>query len=173
MTGEIPPSLDALCSRLHNTLNQPVQPGTRGVSGIRCLSTRNRLLLGIIWMRRYPIESALAYMFGIDVSVACRILHEVIPILHQYLVPRFIRWPSNAEWQRRRNEIDHFPSAVGYLDGTCFRISCPVGRIQRLYYRGDKKFHFLNSIVIVDSRGFIVYSQPGFAGHLHDSTCYR
>ena len=31
----------------------------------------------------------------------------------------------------------------------------------------------MNWIVIVDVRGFVVYSRPGFVGHLHDSTCFR
>ena len=48
-----------------------------------------------------------------------------------------------------------------------------VGPIQRLYYRGDRHCHFLNWYVIVDLEGFIVYSRPGFLGHLNDATCFR
>ncbi len=170
MTGEIPESLEALIRRLTPELNQAIRP--RGVCGRRALNTRNRVLMGMIWMCQYPRMHLLTFMFGVDVSVVCRVVHDVVPILHQYLVPRFIRWPTNAQWLQQRNEIEGFPSAVGFIDATPFRISRPVGRIQRLYYRGDKKFHFLNWLLIVDTHGFFVFSQPGFAGHLHDSTCY-
>ncbi len=172
MTAELPPSLAALCRRLAPALNRRRRNG-REVPGRRTLDTRNRLLATIIWFRGYLKLTHLGVMFGVSPMILSKILHHVIPILHEYLVPRFIRWPSNAEWQRRRGDIDHFPSAVGYIDGTPFRISRPKGRIQRLFYRGDKKFHFLNWIMIVDSRGYIVYSKPGFAGHLHDAICYR
>ena len=47
-----------------------------------------------------------------------------------------------------------------------------IGKIQRLYWRRDRHCFFMNWIVIVDVRGFIVLSRPGFVGHLHDSTCF-
>ena len=48
-----------------------------------------------------------------------------------------------------------------------------IGWIQRLFWRKDRHCFFLNWLVIVDVRGFVVYSRPGFVGHLHDLTCYR
>ena len=45
------------------------------------------------------------------------------------------------------------------------------GPVQQFYYRGDKKFHLLNWLVITDAEGYIVFSRPGFLGHVHDSTC--
>ncbi len=102
MTDELPPSLTALCNRLAPALNRHIR--NRGwVPARRIMSTRNRLLLVFIWMRRYPTLSYLAVMFGINPSTAVRIIHHVIPILHQHLVPRFIRWPTHAEWKTRRN----------------------------------------------------------------------
>ena len=46
------------------------------------------------------------------------------------------------------------------------------GPLQRRYYRGDKKFHFMNMMVVVDTDGYIVYVKSGFMGHLTDATCY-
>ena len=45
------------------------------------------------------------------------------------------------------------------------------GAIQRIFYRKDRKCHFLNWIVIVDVLGFVVLSRPGFLGRVHDNTC--
>ena len=46
-----------------------------------------------------------------------------------------------------------------------------TGCYQRLFWRRDRHCFFLNWIVIVDVKGYIVFSRPGFIGHLHDSTC--
>ena len=32
---------------------------------------------------------------------------------------------------------------------------------------------FLNWLVVTDVNGLIVYSRPGFMGHLNDRTCYK
>ena len=48
-----------------------------------------------------------------------------------------------------------------------------AGRIQRLFWRRDCHCFFMNWIVVVDVYGNIVFSRPGFVGHLADSTCYR
>ena len=42
-----------------------------------------------------------------------------------------------------------------------------------MFYRVDRHCFFLNWLVITDVQGFIVYSRPGFLGHLNDKTCYR
>ena len=43
--------------------------------------------------------------------------------------------------------------------------------MQRIYYRTDRHCFFLNWLVIVDVRGFVVYSRPGFLGRTADATC--
>ena len=45
------------------------------------------------------------------------------------------------------------------------------GPIQRLYYRGDRHAFFLNWIVIVDVKGYVILSRAGFLGRTADSTC--
>ena len=47
------------------------------------------------------------------------------------------------------------------------------GVIQGLFYRGDRHCHFLNYLVIIDIKGYVCYSRPGFVGHLNDTTCYE
>lgn len=69
--------------------------------------------------------------------------------------------------------VPGFPDVVGMLDCAVLRISRPSGRIQQFYYRGDKGFHFVNWLVIVDADGYFVHSSCGYAGHLPDATCLR
>ena len=127
----------------------------------------------MIWMRRYPTMQHLAMHFSITVGCVHSTIHRCILLLHAYLVPKYIRWHSMPHWRNLGGTYPEWPRVVAILDGTPFRISKPKGPIQRLFYRGDRKCFFLNWLVIVDVHGFIVFSQPGFTGRVHDNTCLR
>ena len=115
----------------------------------------------------------LSATFCIPVSCVHRIIHKTIPLLHVYIVPRYIQWHDRNKWLSLRRTLPDWPRVVAIIDGTPFRISKPKGNIQRIFYRRDRHCFFLNWIVIVDVEGMIVLSRPGFVGHLHDSTCLR
>ena len=127
----------------------------------------------MVWLRKYPTIYELSNYFQIPKSCVHRIIHKMIPILHVYIVPRYIIWHDNRKWRSLAGTFPAWPRVVAIVDGTPFRISKPKGNIQRIFYRKDRHCFFLNWIVIVDVEGFIVFSRPGFVGHLHDSTCYR
>ncbi len=170
LTGELPFTFTRLHDRLLVQLSRPVN----GRFIHRTINTLNRLLLTMIWMRCYPKLALLAFLFGISITLACQIIQFTVPILHAHLVPRFIRWPTAREWIQQMGTFPHFPSVVGMLDGSVFRISRPTGRMQRLFYRRDKHFHFLNWILVISAAdGMITFSRCGFPGHIHDAVCYR
>lgn len=74
-----------------------------------------------------------------------------------------------------KHTIDGFPGAIGHIDGVVHRRNRP-GHRQSAYYRGDKRYHFMSSQVIVDHSGVIRDIQTGFPGHQQDQTnwnaCY-
>ena len=111
--------------------------------------------------------------FQIPVTCVHRIIHKIIPILHVYIVPNYINWHTHPDWRALTGTFPEWPRVVAIIDGTPFCISKPKGNIQRIFYRRDRHCFFLNWIVIVDAKGFIVFSRPGFVGHLHDSSCLR
>ncbi len=170
LTGETPSSFESLHERLEIRLQRRING--RRVSNAT-INTRNRLLLALIWFRRYSTFAMLSFLFGISVSMVFQVLHFTVPILHVHLVPRFIRWPTDNEWHAQAGTYPNFPTVVGHIDGSCFRIMRPTGRLQRIFYRGDKKFHFVNWILVIDTNGLIVFSRTGFPGRMHDSLCYR
>ena len=132
-----------------------------------------QVLLTLMWLRRYPTMHHLSSDFGVSVACVHRVIHKIVPLLHVFIVPRYIVWHTDRKWNSLAGELPQWPRVVGIVDGTPFRISKPKGNIQRIFYRTDRHCHFLNWIVIADVKGFIVYSRPGFVGHLHDSTCFR
>ena len=127
----------------------------------------------MIWLCRYPTLHALSSQFQIPVTSVHRVIHNLIPMLHATYVPDYIRWHTHAQWTSLLGTLPYWPNVVAIIDGTPFRISRPRGNLQRLFWRRDRHCFFLNWIVVVDVEGFIVFSRPGFVGHLHDSTCLR
>ncbi len=170
MVGETESTFECLHEALEFRLLRPING--RNVRETT-IDSRNRLLMAMIWMRRYPVFPLLAFLFGISESLVCHVIHFTVPILHTHLVPRFIRWPTAPEWNAQAGTYPHFPGVVGMLDGSVFRILKPTGWLQRLFYRRDKHFHFVNWILVTDTKGFIVFSRVGFPGRMHDSLCYR
>ena len=132
-----------------------------------------QILLTFIWLRCYPTMHHLSMHFSIPVSCVHVIIHRNIRYLHAYLVPKYIRWHSMPHWRNLAGIFGDWPVVVGIIDGTPFRISKPTGPINRLFYGGDRHFHFLNWLIVVDVLGYIILSRPGFLGHSNDSTCLQ
>ena len=79
----------------------------------------------------------LSTQFGIPVSNVHRIIHKILPILHVYLVKRYIKWPSDNEWQDLVGTFPAFPNCVAIIDGTPHRQSKGDKSIQRIFWRKD------------------------------------
>ena len=69
----------------------------------------------LIWLRRYPTLDHLAAHFRISVSSAHRFVHKVMKLLHIYIVPKYITWPSLHEWNRLAGTVPNWPRVVGFL----------------------------------------------------------
>ena len=90
-----------------------------------------QILLCFIWLRRYPSMHHLAFHFGISVSLVHRIIHKMIPHLHSWAVPKYIRWHSMAYWRRLAGTFPEWPNVVAILDCTPFRINKPTGTVTK------------------------------------------
>ena len=165
LTGEVPHSMNLLVNRIRQIYKKRPS-GRRSV-----LNIRNQVLLTMIWLRKYPTLHHLALHFSIPVTSVHRIIHRIVPLLHSCLVKEYIIWHDMNYWRNLQGYFPSWPNVVAILDCTPFRISKPAGNLQRLFYRGDRHCFFLNWIVIIDVKGFIVFSRPGFVGHINDSTC--
>ena len=112
-----------------------------------------QLLLLMIWLRHYPTMASIASQFGISVSCIHKIIHRLLPILHNYVVPKYIRWHSMQHWRRLRGTFPEWPRVVAIIDGTPFRISRPKG--MKSQWRNLLKCHdfiHLTSFFIIQIR---------------------
>ena len=72
-------------------------------------------------------------------------------------------------WNHQRNEFSELPNAVGMIDAFAVQINRPLRAAQRLYYRRDRGFHFLNFHTVADNQGYFQFIQGGYLGHSTDA----
>ena len=101
------------------------------------------------------------------------LLYTVVPILYEHYVNRYIYWNNEQAWENQRNVFEEFPNAVGAIDAFAVQINRPQGPAQRLYYRRDRGYHFLNFHAIIDNEGFFQFVRGGFLGHATDADSFR
>jgi hypothetical protein len=69
-----------------------------------------------------------------------------------------ICWPTALERRELASLIPEFQDCIGIIDGTLVKLRRPKdASIQRMYYSGCKKMHFMNNTVISDHHGFIIH----------------
>ena len=82
------------------------RPGRRRAIGAGrkyTLPHRDHLLLAIVWLRRYPTNVVLGYLFGVSEYVALRTVQRVVPLL-EGLGLDTMRLPDPGRGQRRQLE---------------------------------------------------------------------
>jgi hypothetical protein len=134
------------------------------------LNTQLKLLLVIMWLRKYHTLESLTVWFGIGVSTAWDYIHTYVPRIAEYMQPE-VHFPSAARLSELQGTIQEYPNAVGSVDMTIHRIQRPRDREYR-FYRGDKHGHFMNHLYMVDFMGLIIHAEPGFSGRYLDSQAY-
>lgn len=116
------------------------------------LDGRDQLLMTVIWLRVYPTNEVLGYLFGVSDSTVSRILHRVLPILEQ-AGQDTMRMPDPG--RKRRKQLDDLlsdiPELAVVIDSFEQRVQRPPDPDeQRGHYSGKKKTHTLKSQIAVD-----------------------
>lgn len=168
-TGELPETIQEITEHISDSLTRVNRRGFLRQRRRRCvLNNVNQVLLTIMWLRKYPCLDTLALIFDISPSTVSAIIHRVIPVLWRYFHNQVV-WPTNAEWNALRGNWRNVPNAVGCIDGTPHEIYRPEVEPQRQFYSGHRHYHLMNTQLIVDNLGNIVFLQAGFLGSMNDS----
>jgi DDE superfamily endonuclease/Helix-turn-helix of DDE superfamily endonuclease len=135
------------------------------------LSRRDRLLLTVVWLRRYPINAVLGWLFGVEETTALRAVRRVLPVLEAAGLDRF-RLPDPGKGQRP--DLDELlretPGLAVLVDTFEQRMQRPRDRAEAdTYYSGKEKRHTLKCQVATDERdGRIVDLPPSVRGPTND-----
>jgi DDE superfamily endonuclease/Helix-turn-helix of DDE superfamily endonuclease len=114
------------------------------------LSTADQLLLTVIWLRQYPTNEVLGFLFGGSDSTASRARTRCLPVLER-AGKDTMRMPDPGVAKRKRLPalLKDTPGLAVVIDSFEQRTQRPKRR-QRAYYSGKKKAHALKSQVAVD-----------------------
>jgi len=184
MTGVTVAEFDALAAELlpayaaaeRARLGRPGR--RRAIGGGRKfeLPPRDHLLLAVVWLRRYPTNAVLGYLFGASEYIALRALQRVVPLLAA-AGRDTMRLPDPG--RGRRPGLDALladtPGLAVLVDTFEQRVQRPKDRAEADgYYSGKKRQHTRKSQVVVDeATGAIVDVADSVRGPTHDLTLCR
>jgi len=140
------------------------------------LPARDQLLLAVVWLRRYPTNLVLGYLFGVGEYVALRAVARVVPLLEAAGLDT-MRLPDPGKAQRPRLDalLRDTPGLVVLIDTFEQRVQRPRDRADaETYSSGKKKQHTLKVQVAVDEgTGAVVDAAPSVRGPTADLAVLR
>src|SRR5262245_3602127 len=146
----LPRFAEAEQTRLHRTNRNR----RRAIGGGRHadLAPRDQILLAVIWLRQYPTNEVLGFLFGVSDSTASRVLGRVIPLLSA-AGKDTMRMPDPG--RKHRKELDTLlaetPELAVIIDTFEQRVQRSKDRTDAdAHYSGKKKQHTLKSQIAVD-----------------------
>ncbi len=144
--------LPAYAAATHARLARPDR--RRAVGGGRAfgLSPRDQLLLAVVWLRRYPTNAVLGYLFGVSEPTARRAVARLVPLLAA-AGRDTMRLPDPGKGHRPHLDtlLRDTPGLAVIIDTFEQRVQRPRDRADAdTYYSGKKKQHTLKVQVAVD-----------------------
>jgi hypothetical protein len=173
LTGLTVPLFDRLVADLapafaaahRASLERPARQRAIGGGDTFDLQPADQLLAAVIWLRHYPTEEVLGFLFGVSDSTARRAAHRCWPILAA-AGRDTMRMPDPGRGHRKRlpKLLAETPGLAVVIDTFEQRVQRPRRR-QRAYSSGKKKAHTLKSQVAVDEESGrfvdVAESRPG------------
>lgn len=158
MTGLTVPLFEELLNELlpafhaarQERLDRPDRQRAFGGGDRFDLGPEDQLLLTIVWLRQYPTQEVLGFLFGVSDSTALRAIARCLPLLEQSGRDT-MRMPDPGRGRRKKlpQLLSETPGLAVIIDTFEQRIQRPK-RQQRAYYSGKQKAHTLKSQVAVD-----------------------
>lgn len=144
--------------RLHRTTRQRAVGGGR----VSDLAPRDQILLTILWLRQYPTNEVLGFLFGVSDSTASRMLARVVPLL-EAAGKDSMRMPDPG--RKRRKELASLladtPELAVIIDTFEQRVQRSTDRAEaNTYYSGKKKQHTLKSQLTIDEQTGTICDVP-------------
>jgi hypothetical protein len=144
--------LPRFAAATHTRLQRTDRRRTPGGGRHADLAPRDQILLAVVWLRQYPTNEVLGFLFGVSDSTASRILARVVPLLAA-AGRDTMRLPDPG--RKHRKELDALlhqtPELAVIIDSFEQRVQRPRQRqAADGYYSGKKKQHTLKSQVAID-----------------------
>jgi DDE superfamily endonuclease/Helix-turn-helix of DDE superfamily endonuclease len=160
----LPEMVAAFDADRRRRLDRPDRRRAHGGGDDFDLAVADQLLLTVVWLRQYPTQECLGYLFGVSDSTALRAVRRCLPLLEKSGKDT-MRLPDPGKGRRRDLPalLKQTPELAVLIDSFEQRTHRPKRR-QRAYYSGKKRAHTLKSQVAVEEDGRVVdvgESRPG------------
>lgn len=137
------------------------------------LARTNQILMSVIWLRQYPTNELLGYLFGVSDSTASRVLARVLPLL-EAAGRDTMRMPDPSKKHRKTRDelLATTPDLAVIIDSFEQRVQRPQKHQDADgFYSGKKKQHTLKVQVAVDEEtGAVCDVADSVAGPTADIT---
>ena len=143
-------------------LNHPKR--IRAIGGGRNfdLTVRDQILLTVIWLRKYPTQEVLGYLFGVSDTSAGRVVKRLLPMLDRS-GRATMKMPDPGRKKRRQlsDVLTDTPELAVVIDTFEQRVQRHKERKQAdEHYSGKKKQHTLKSQVAINELNGQVVDVP-------------
>lgn len=169
LTGMAVEEFDELLIAFRDVCGQdePGRPGRKPV----LRSCEDRLFFILFYLRHYPIQEVLGFLFGISQGQASHWIHRLTPLLKEALGDEGALPARSAEGAE--GLMGACPELAFVIDGTDRPIRRPKDKqARRNDYSGKKKRHTKKNIVITDkASGEILGLGATQPGSRHDKAC--
>lgn len=150
----LPDVLPRFVAAAQQRLARPTRKRAPGGGRQADLAPRDQVLMAIVWLRQYPTNEVLGFLFGVSDSTVSRILTRLVPLL-EASGRDTMRLPDPG--RKRRKTLDTLladtPQLAVLIDTFEQRVQRPHDRTTADgYYSGKKKQHTLKSQVAVDEQ---------------------
>jgi len=138
------------------------------------LDPDDQFLLTIFWLRHYPTQEVLGYLFGVSDSTAKRAIDRCLPLL-EAAGKDTMRMPDPGRGRRKdlATLLKDTPDVAVLIDTFEQAVQRPRKR-QKRFYSGKKKRHTLKSQVAIDEEtGAIVDVAESVPGPTADITVLK
>jgi hypothetical protein len=170
LAADVAPALAAAARR---RLSRPSRQRAIGAGRRFALSRRDQVLLTVVWLRRYPINAVLGFLFGVEETTALRTVQRVLPVLEAAGLDT-MRLPDPGKGKRPDLDalLQETPALAVIVDTFEQRVQRPRTRAAAdPFYSGKKQQHTLKVQVAIDERdGRIIDVPPSCRGPTADLT---
>ncbi len=140
------------------------------------LEAADQVLLAVVWLRQYPTNEVLGYLFGVSDSTVSRLVERTVPLL-EAAGRDSMRMPDPGRKHRRDLDtlLRETPELAVLIDTFEQRVQRPHEPQERDgFYSGKKKQHTLKSQVAVDEEtGEVVDTSESVPGPTADLTLLK
>ena len=169
-------AVPALAAADHARRDRPGRKRAVGAGRPTALAPRDQILLTAVWLRRYPTDTVLGYLYGVDEATVRRTRKRVVPVL-EALGRATMRLPDPGTFKRPTLDalLAETPGLAVLVDTFEQPVQRPTDRAEAdAHYSGKKKRHTLKSQVAVEEgAGRVVDVAESARGPTHDLTLLK